>query len=113
MSRLKLEMTSYLYNADDITNSFCCFEKFLAYALFLPSLIVVRHQMAEIDWRVSSSHHMGIPDPVQNKVNILPNGVKTEYLDHISYLLRVQKIMITSVMVSLLKQNFTALKNMI
>ena len=34
---------------NDVTN-FCCFEKLLAYALFLPSFIVVRHQMAELNW---------------------------------------------------------------
>ena len=29
---------------------FCCFERFLAYTLFLPSLTVVRHQTAELNW---------------------------------------------------------------
>ena len=33
-----------------MTSLFCCFEKFLAYTLFLPSFIVVRHQMAELNW---------------------------------------------------------------
>ena len=46
-SVLKLEMTSYSDNAYEVT--FCCFEKFLAYTLFLPSFIVVRHQMAELN----------------------------------------------------------------
>ena len=46
----KLEMTSYLDNAYDITNFFGCFEKFLAYTVFLPSFIVVRHQIAELTW---------------------------------------------------------------
>ena len=49
----KLEMTSYLDNAYDVTNFFGCFEKFLAYAVFLPSFIVVRHQMAELTLRGS------------------------------------------------------------
>ena len=47
-SGLKLKMTSYSDNAYDVTN-FCCFEKFLAFALFPPSFIVVRHQMAELN----------------------------------------------------------------
>ena len=29
---------------------FCCFEKFLAYTVYLPSFIVVRHQLAELTW---------------------------------------------------------------
>ena len=29
---------------------FGCFEKFLAYTLFLPSFIVLRHQMVELNW---------------------------------------------------------------
>ena len=48
-SVLKLEMTSYSHNAYDITYIFGCFAKFLAYNLFLPSFIVVRHQMAELN----------------------------------------------------------------
>ena len=49
---------------------FCCFEKFLDYTLFLPSFIVVRHQMAELNWGgfLSPVHYRGIPDPVQNRV---------------------------------------------
>ena len=43
-----LEMTPYSDNAYDVTNCFGCFEKFLAYTVFLPSFIVVRHQMAEL-----------------------------------------------------------------
>ena len=46
-------MTSYSDNAYDITNLFCCFENFLAYTLFLPSFIVVRHQMVELNWGAS------------------------------------------------------------
>ena len=49
MSWLKLEMTSYSDNAYDVT-IFFCFEKLLAYTLFLPSLIAVRRQMAELNW---------------------------------------------------------------
>ena len=49
-SGLKLEMTSYSDNAYDVTHFFYCFEKFLAYTLFVPSFIVVRHQMAELNW---------------------------------------------------------------
>ena len=44
-------MTSYSDNAYDITNLFCCFEKFLAYTHFLPSFIVLRQQMVELNWR--------------------------------------------------------------
>ena len=48
-SGLKLELTSCSYNAYHVTN-FCCFEKFLAYTLFLPSLNGVKPQMAELNW---------------------------------------------------------------
>ena len=48
-SVLKLEMTSYSDNAYDVTN-FCSFEKFLAYTLFPTSFIVVKHEMAELNW---------------------------------------------------------------
>ena len=48
-SSLKLEMTSYSDNAYDVTN-FWCFEKFMAYTLFLRSFIVVRPQMATLNW---------------------------------------------------------------
>ena len=43
-------MMSYSGNAHDVTNSFCRFEKFLHFAIFLLSFIVVRRQMAELDW---------------------------------------------------------------
>ena len=46
----KLEITSYSDNAYDVTDFFCCFEKFLAYTVFLSSLIVLRHQMAKLTW---------------------------------------------------------------
>ena len=46
---LKLEMRSYSDNAYDVT-ILCCFEKLLAYTLFLPSCIAVRDQMAELNW---------------------------------------------------------------
>ena len=49
-SRLKLKMTSYSDNAYDVTNFFCCFETFVTYPLFLQSFIVVRRQMAELNW---------------------------------------------------------------
>ena len=72
-SVLKLEMTSYSNNAYDITTLFCCFEKFLAYTLFLPNFIVVRHQMVELNQGAflppPPIHIRGIPDPVQNRVN--------------------------------------------
>ena len=42
-------MTSHLDDSYDVTNDFCCFEKFLANALFLPSFIAVRWQMAKLD----------------------------------------------------------------
>ena len=44
----KLEMTSYSYNGHDVTNFWGCLKKFLVYTVFLPSFIVVRHQMAEL-----------------------------------------------------------------
>ena len=50
-TKLKLEMTSYSDNAYDVTNCFHCFEKFLAFTLFLSSFIVVRRQMAELKLR--------------------------------------------------------------
>ena len=64
-------MTSYSDNAYDITDLFCCFEKFLAYTLFLPSFIVVRHQMVELNrgaFLPPLVHYRGMPDPVQNRV---------------------------------------------
>ena len=67
-------MTSYSDNGYDVTNYFCCFEKFMAYTLFLPGLIVVRRQMAELDLEGGGGgfsvpvHYMGIPDFVQNRV---------------------------------------------
>ena len=53
---------------------FCFFEKFSAYTLFLPSFIVVRHQMVELNWGGAflpppPIHYRGIRDPVQNRVN--------------------------------------------
>ena len=47
------------------------FEKLLVYSLFLPSFIVVRHQMAELNWGLLSFHCRGVPDPVQNRVRDL------------------------------------------
>ena len=41
-------MTSYSDNGYDVINSFCYFEKFLAYSLFIPSFIVVKCQIAEV-----------------------------------------------------------------
>ena len=70
---LKLEMVSYSDNAYDVTNfCCCCFEQFLAYTLFLPSFIVVRHQKVELNWGgglfCPPVHYRGIPDPVQNRI---------------------------------------------
>ena len=48
-------MTSYSDNAYYITNLFCCFGKFLAYTLFLPSFHVFRHQMVKLNWGASPS----------------------------------------------------------
>ena len=75
-SVLKLEMTSYSDSAYEITNLFCCFKKFLVYTLFLPSFIVVRHQMVELNWgggllAPPVVHKRGIPDPVQNRVKVV------------------------------------------
>ena len=36
---------------------FFCFEKFLAYALFLLSFIVVRPQMAKLNWGLFATPH--------------------------------------------------------
>ena len=69
-SVLKLEMTSYSDNANDITDLFCCFEKFLACTLLLPSFIVVRHHMVWGDGRFALLvNYRGISDPVQHRVN--------------------------------------------
>ena len=74
-SGLKLEMTSLSGNAYDVTNFFFGFEKFLAFTLFLSSFIVVRHQMAELNWGTGGGglfapiQYRGIPDPVQNTVS--------------------------------------------
>ena len=69
-SRLKLEMTSYSYNVYDVT-SFCCFQKFLAYTLFLPSFIVVRHQMAELNWGASPIHYWVFRTPSKIGLRLL------------------------------------------
>ena len=39
---------------------FCCFEKFLAYTVFLPSFIVARHQMAELTWGAFPPSNIGV-----------------------------------------------------
>ena len=44
------EITPNSNNGYDITISFCCFEKFLANTLFLPSFITVRLQRRQLDW---------------------------------------------------------------
>ena len=51
-SVMKFEMVSYSNNAYDVAIfcRCCCFEKFLTYTLFLPSLIVVRNQKVELNW---------------------------------------------------------------
>ena len=59
-------MKSYSDNAYDVTNFFGCFEKFLAYTIFLPSFIVVRHQMAELTW---GGGFFALP--VQNRVKYM------------------------------------------
>ena len=50
---------------------FWWFEKFLAYTLFLRSFIVVRPQMAKLNWAFCPPpiHFRGIQDPFQNTVN--------------------------------------------
>ena len=58
-SGLKLEMTSYSDNAFDVT-IFCCFEMPLAYTPFLRSFIVVRPQMAELNW---GGFSLSLPPP--------------------------------------------------
>ena len=71
-SVMKLQMTPYSDNAYDVTNSFCCFEKFLAYTLFLPGFIVVRHQMAELNWGGGGLPYplLRYPGSIQNRVKI-------------------------------------------
>ena len=48
-----------------------CFEKFLDYTVFLPSFIVVRHQMAELTWGAFCPpppiQYRGSLDPIQNR----------------------------------------------
>ena len=70
---LKLEMTSYSDNDYDVTNCFGCFEKLLAYTVFLPSFIVLRHQMAELTWGggfLAPIQYRVRPDSVQNRVKL-------------------------------------------
>ena len=66
----KLEMTSYSDNTYDVT-IFYSFEKFFSYTVFLPSFIVVKHQMAELTWGafLPPVQYRGSPNPVQNRVN--------------------------------------------
>ena len=74
MGRLKLETTSYSDNSCGATNYFCFFLNFLAYSLFLVGFIVVRCQIADLEWREGFFAYVcyrGIPDPVQNRVNVL------------------------------------------
>ena len=66
----KLEMTSYSDNGFDVTDFFGCFEKFLAYAVFLPGFVVVRHQMAKLTWGVAPRPIYLSPGPVQNRVKV-------------------------------------------
>ena len=54
---------------------FGCFEKFLTYTVFLPSIIVVRHQMVKLTWRgafcpppPTTVQYRVRPEPVQNRV---------------------------------------------
>ena len=70
-SGLKLEMKSYSDNAYDVTIS-CCFERFMACTLFLPSFIAVRHQMAELNvlaFLPPPPAIIGVSRTVQNRVN--------------------------------------------
>ena len=55
-SDLKLEMKSYSDNAYDVTN-FLLFWQVLAYTLFLRSFIVVRPQMAKLNWGLFAPPH--------------------------------------------------------
>ena len=49
--------SSYLDNANEVTNFFGCLETFLACTVFLPSFIVDRHQMAELTWGKGAPPH--------------------------------------------------------
>ena len=65
---LKLEMMSYSDNAYDVTN-FCCFEKFLAYTLFLPSC-QTPNGIVKPGGAFCLLHYRGIKDPLQNRVKM-------------------------------------------
>ena len=72
-SGLKLEKTSYSDNAYDVTR-FLLFWQVLAYTLFLRSFIVVRPQMAKLNWEAFCPPPLPSilevsRTPVQGKVN--------------------------------------------
>ena len=59
---------------------FGCFEKFLAYTIYLPSFIVVRYQMAELNWEASP------PPPSIMGVSRTPSkiGLKIGFLSRVT-----------------------------
>ena len=62
---------------------FCCFERFLAYNVFLPSFIVVRHQMAALTWGLSPPSNKGV-DRTPSKIGLI-NAFKQVGEDKLSY----------------------------
>ena len=86
-NRLKSQMTSHIQTVLITSLYFCRFGEFLAYILFLPSLIVVRHQMAELHWSFS-------PTPRNIGVSLTPSKIELNYNSvfgkyYISHLLNV------------------------
>ena len=48
-TKQKSEMTSYLNNGYDVMNYFAKFEEFLPHSMIIPSFLIVRSQMPELD----------------------------------------------------------------
>ena len=48
-TKQKSEMTSYLNNGYDVTNSSAKFEKFIPHSITIPSFMTIRSQMPELD----------------------------------------------------------------
>ena len=74
-------MTSYSDNAYDF-----------AYTLFLPSFIVVRPQLAELNRGAFLLHYRGIPDPVQNRVKGPVKPIQRVKIVHSFYTVCVKSV---------------------
>ena len=83
---LRSQMASHIQTMF-MTSLFFCFEEFLAYTLFLPSLIVVTHQMAELHWGFSPSPYIIGVFLTPSKMELNYNSVFGKY--YISHLLDV------------------------